>query len=96
MGTVIIALVGLKLFYLVPDALIYRQDRSIKERVQLLILAQAEPARPEALYAQASPAPLPQAVCSLASEGLSSSEELYKDIKPIVGNPYSEDVGRYV
>jgi hypothetical protein len=47
------------------------------------------------LVQNASIPPRP-AVCSLQQQWLSSTEQLYADLKPLVGNGYDEDVWRYI
>ncbi|MDP2669960.1 MAG: hypothetical protein Q8O99_03010 [bacterium] len=80
---------------MIPDALIYKDSRNLQEWVQAIFLVQEK--QPITLLAQASSTALPPAAtCSLSSEGFTSTGQLYDEVKPIVGDAYSEDVGRYV
>lgn len=95
-GSFIVVLGVVKLAFLIPDALIYKDDRSTQERIQAIFLAQEKTS--PVLLAQATSGAVVAAapICSLTAEGLSSPDQLYDELKPIVGDAYSEDVGRYV
>lgn len=93
----LVVMVWAKLLYYAPDALIYGNDgRGVKERIQTLLLASHQSETEDVKLAQNSSVPPTPATCSLQGEWLRESKELYASLKPVVGNAYDEDVGRYV
>ncbi len=95
----LVIMLGAKLLYYIPDVLFYgNSGRWTTEWVQALLLgATSESIKSDQkLLAQTASLPPSPAVCSLQTEWLTDTESLYKDLKPIVGNGYDEDVGRYI
>jgi len=96
----LLVMVGAKLLYYIPESIFYGSgDRGVKEWVQIMLLGQNSSSQKERVpvkLVQNSWLPPSPATCSLVSEWLSTSSALYNELKPIVGNAYDEDVGRYV
>lgn len=89
-------LVGMKLFYYIPDTLFYGNDNKwVKEWVNVLLLSKSDKNKESVLLTQVGNLP-PPATCSLWSEWLTEAKDLYKELKPIIWNGYDEDVGRYI